>query len=391
MARSEARLQFEIWEGLENVPAPSKLLYTVVLTDPTVNHAGVGRLSITLWAQNAGMTEEQTEQALAALEREPQIVVDRRTQEVLVRTLIRNDGVADQPYVLKGALKEALQTRSPRLRTVLASELRKLPPKRPDGVSKTGKPVIYPDPHAIADKLDPGKPPATNGKPLESHSKGFSMEPSVAHGEAHVGATQKGFETLRGGGRGGGNGSSPVVTQLEIKDQLRASEAEPAATASPETPPQTPGRKRPLHPYRPQALTPAELNDTAHTVGSHAIIGRWKAEHATKYRSGVYHSLAKEVDYLLADRADPDLILVALRDWDGRGKGSPAFLKHCYDDAVRATRPASPLVVVADIPKSKQCSDVGLRIAEERRAKRAARANATTPPFLALPESGAAS
>src|SRR5688500_4911799 len=149
--RSEARMQFGIWQGLDGAGPHAKLLYAVLLTEPTVNHAGVGAIRRSRWARQASLTAAELDKALEELCASRHIVLDEDTEEVLVRTMIRNDKVADQPYVLKGALRIAMQTVSTEIRQVLAEELRKLPPKQPDGVSKSGRTVVYPDPHAAAE------------------------------------------------------------------------------------------------------------------------------------------------------------------------------------------------------------------------------------------------
>lgn len=197
MARSEARLKFDMWlDGLSQLGPHAKLLYVVVLTEPTLNHAGIGAVRTSRWARCAGLTEEEMTKALAELTSGNFVLVDEDTEEVFVRTLIRNDGVADQPYVLKGALRAALVTSSKTLRVALASELRKLPPRRPDGTSKSGKTVTYPDPHAIADVLDP-QPSTNTRKSVETLSEG-SRNPA-----------QNPSESPHGGGGGGG-----VVTSV---------------------------------------------------------------------------------------------------------------------------------------------------------------------------------
>lgn len=183
MARSEARLQFDIWQrGLSGASPHAKLLYAVVLTEQTVNHAGVGRLCLPLWAANAGLSLAEAEKALGELCDGRWLLTDETTYEVLVRTFVRNDGVAKEPYVLKGALKEALLTQSPQLRVAIAAELRRLPPRQPDGVSKSGRPVTYPDPHATADVLDPPHDPKPTRNPPERVSES-SQNPLEHRGE----------------------------------------------------------------------------------------------------------------------------------------------------------------------------------------------------------------
>lgn len=209
MARSEARLQFGCWRtGLTGLGPHEKLLYCVLLTEPTLNHCGVGAVRLTRWAKDASLSIRETEKALAALCDGEWVFVDDDTEELFVRSLIRNDGVVNQPYVLKGALREAVLTASPRIRVALAAELRRLPPRPADGVSKAGKPVTYPDPHATADLLDPPGSPKPTRNPSETLSE----------------SAEKGSETLHGGGGGDGGGtSSPVATQVQ----------EPLSTAKP--------------------------------------------------------------------------------------------------------------------------------------------------------------
>ena len=203
MARSEARLQFGLWRaGLDGLSPNAKLMYCVLLTEPTLNHCGVGAVRISRWARDASLSIEDTEKALAELTDSAHVVIDDDTEEVFVRTLIRRDGVADQPYVLKGALREAVLTSSPQIRKALAAELRKLPPRQPDGVSKAGKKVTYPDPHATADELDPPGSPKPTRKGSENL---FDENPSE---RVSKGSSSKGSESLHGGG-GGGGGISP--------------------------------------------------------------------------------------------------------------------------------------------------------------------------------------
>jgi hypothetical protein len=213
MARSEARLQFGMWRtGLDGRSAHAKLVYAVLLTEPTLSQCGVGAVRLSRWARDASLTTAETEKALSELAGDDpltaQVLIDDDTEEVLVRTLVRRDGIAEQPYVLKGALKEALMVASPLLRRVLASELRKLPPRQPDGVSKAGKPVIYPDPHATADLLDP--PPA----PLRTSRKGS---------ETLSDGVENPSETLRGSGGGSGGGISSDVGG-EVQEPLSSAE-----------------------------------------------------------------------------------------------------------------------------------------------------------------------
>lgn len=228
MARSEARLQFGMWRaGLDGLGPLAKLVYCVLLTEPTLNHCGVGAVRMSRWAKDASLTIADTEKALQELIDGQFVVIDDDTEEVFVRTLIRNDGVASQPYVLKGALREAVLTASPAIRRALASELRKLPPKAPDGVSKAGKRVVYPDPHATADELWPDLPPPPPKPSRKGPETLFDEDPSETLSK---GSSSNPSETLHGGGGGGGGGiSSQVATSVS---RSAASQTTPTDTAN---------------------------------------------------------------------------------------------------------------------------------------------------------------
>jgi hypothetical protein len=229
MARSEARLQFGMWRaGLSGLGPHAKLLYAVLLTEPTLNHCGIGAIRLSRWAKDASLTIAETEKALAELrDGNPltaKIVVDDDTDEVFVRTLIRNDGVADQPYVLKGALREAVHAQSPLIRWVLAAELRKLPARQPDGLARNGRKVVYPDPHAAAEALSPEgspPPPGTDAEDDDTENALFSANPF----ERVSSDSSTEPKRVRGGGGGGGI-SSCVATSVE-------SSAAPQATPTP--------------------------------------------------------------------------------------------------------------------------------------------------------------
>lgn len=199
MARSEARLHFDVMEGLRGLSKDAKLLYMgALLVEPTVNQAGIGALRERRWAKETELSPEETQRALDELDAGRFAFVDYDTEEIFVRTIIRRDKVAERPNVLWAACRVAEQVKSPRLRHELAGELRKLPPKPPDKPTKTGGVFVHPDPHAVADRIDPGptsEPARTNGSPTVGEP--FS----------------NGSRTTNGGGGGGGEGSTPVATQ----------------------------------------------------------------------------------------------------------------------------------------------------------------------------------
>ena len=103
-------------------------LYMLLLSYPTRNHAGVLPLTLRRWARaTAEATPDNVRTALMHLSEARFVVLDWDTEEVLVRTYIKNDQVYRQPKVMKCALREALEIASPILRSALSEELCSLP------------------------------------------------------------------------------------------------------------------------------------------------------------------------------------------------------------------------------------------------------------------------
>ncbi|GAA0897855.1 hypothetical protein [Pseudonocardia zijingensis] len=250
MARSHVRLQFGMWrkEGHDDTSKDARWLYVTILSDETLNQAGMVRLSIDLWADDAGMTSEEAREALRELVERRFVVVDRH--ELLVRTFIRNDGVADQPNVLRNALELARQIRSPTIRRALAAELRKLPlappPREIAGKGGSKRMFVYPDPHAVADEIDPALPPPPSGLPIEGStdvSSNPSLNPSNNPSETlpfgTLPTTLPGTPWGRGRGRGEsyvGSNSPKEFSSSEIADAIPDGDPAPAPAVTKKRP-----------------------------------------------------------------------------------------------------------------------------------------------------------
>lgn len=238
MARSHARLELAMFSidrdrELGSLSKDAKLLYVVLLTDPAVNQAGVVLLRTGVWSEEASLDDDEFEQAFSELEKTEFVVVDRRTSELLVRSFIRNDKVAEQPNVLKGALSQAKQARSRKIRRAIAVELWRLPPKPPDRIGKNGHPVVYPDPHAVAQLLDPDgdhDPGTSNPSPNPSSNPppNPSGNPSPNPSSGTHDGTLPGRDEGTPGGSGRGSTSSTDGSRETSKTHTRAPRAERA-------------------------------------------------------------------------------------------------------------------------------------------------------------------
>lgn len=314
MPRDHARILLRIWADQEfrDLDEGPQRTYFLLLSEGAINNAGVLPLQMRRWSNCAkSSTVASVASDLEELAARRFVVVDHDTEEVLVRSFIRNDGVAKQPNTLKNAARVARSVQSPQIRAVLAVELQRARPTRPDS-SQAREAVMALD-QTVALLQGSPWPPSPSGNTPENPTANPSTYPSdEVHSVTRSNDTTN--PTANPGGKGRGLG-------LVVDSPSDYSTCEKSAP-----------RARP-------AIPAAELGRTAARPDAYALVHhRWRPEHVPPYRPAVYREITKVVDSLLRDRADPELLLAALRDWDHRGR-SPAFLTHCYDDAVHATRP----------------------------------------------------
>ena len=189
MARSHGRIDFAIWSNKDfrALSEGAQRMYIMLFGQKDVNNAGVLPLMESRWAKYCnGMTVEDVRERLGELEASRFVFVDDDTEELLIRSFIRGDGVVKQPNVFKNALKCAELVDSPRLRRVLSAELRGL--RRRDAGE-------------VADRLDPNpsetlpdavlNPSETLREPL--NPSGRVREPrGVGVGEGEISCTADG-------------------------------------------------------------------------------------------------------------------------------------------------------------------------------------------------------
>lgn len=191
MARAHARILVSIWDDpdFQELSAAAQRLYLLLLSQDSLNNAGRILLTVKRWAAGCRETAPaDIRRALGELDAARFVVVDDDTEEVLIRSFIRNDGIVKQPQMMKNALREALGVRSPRLRSVLAAELRKL--RREDAAF-------------TAEQIDPGfepEPDPGNGSPIQSQLS--LTEGSEQPAGSPLNGSAQAAELRRGRGRG---------------------------------------------------------------------------------------------------------------------------------------------------------------------------------------------
>ena len=130
MARGHGRILTSIWDDADFLALDERAqrLYLFLISQPNLNHAGLLDLTLRRWARKArGLTSAELEKTLQALEAARFIVMDDDTEELLIRSFIRNDGVWKQPKVMGAMVSGALEISSWRLRRALLEEMDRIP------------------------------------------------------------------------------------------------------------------------------------------------------------------------------------------------------------------------------------------------------------------------
>jgi hypothetical protein len=173
----------------------AKLVYLMLLSQPDVNHLGVLPLVPGRWARLVGYPPEAMTECLTELDQARFLVVDPDAQQVLIRTLLRNDGIVRQPNVLRAALAAVSTLASRRIATALLDEVSRVRAEEGnDKIQHTldemkalletlGEPFPepfaepFPEPFAMTTKKGSKNP---SGNPLGDRGKGLEVTEEVA-------------------------------------------------------------------------------------------------------------------------------------------------------------------------------------------------------------------
>lgn len=105
-------------------------LFVLLCTTPARNYAGVVPLTVSRWAASAAdETPDLIRDSLKVLCGTTMVVADYDTEEVLVRSYMRWDGLWKQPNMIPNLAAHVLNTVSTSLRAVLISELSRIVPE----------------------------------------------------------------------------------------------------------------------------------------------------------------------------------------------------------------------------------------------------------------------
>lgn len=172
--RSHGRILVSIWRDRDFIArsVAAQRCYMMLLAQKDINNAGVQPLMVRKWAKASEETAEaDIVRALNELQAHRFVCYDTDTEELLIRSFIRNDGIAKQPNVLKNALRVAPQTESPRLRAALADELDSLRRKDASEVASEIRPEGFGNPFETLPGSETENP---RSNPSETLPEGFN-------------------------------------------------------------------------------------------------------------------------------------------------------------------------------------------------------------------------
>lgn len=153
MARDHARVKTSIWDDPDflNLRVSEQHLYFALMSNKGLSRCGVVTYIPSRFEHLAiDLTPARFKTATAGLRDARFFVLDERTQELLLRSYVRHDGVLDRLNMGKatGTAFEAVV--SPRIRRAIGDELRRLMADRPDLPGWEGLAITSPMAHAMA-------------------------------------------------------------------------------------------------------------------------------------------------------------------------------------------------------------------------------------------------
>lgn len=191
MPRSEARVYTSIWDDedfLALPPCPQRL-YLFLISQKDLTHCGVIPLRPGRWARKAkGLTAAQINADLEVLAAGPRplVIIDEDTGELLVRSLVRHDGVWKVPNIMKSARESAALIESAAIRGALLRELLRIPAQDSESAHVRKAHAEFVD--DLRDRYgNPSPNPSGNGSrnPLADPSADPPASPSQGKGEGY--------------------------------------------------------------------------------------------------------------------------------------------------------------------------------------------------------------
>lgn len=161
MARDHARVKTSIWDDPDFLAlrVAEQHAYFLLVSNPGLSRCGVmayipGRFDHLA----ADMTAARFKSAVAGLRAARFVVLDERTQELLLRSYVRHDGVLDRVNMGKATGTAFQAVVSDSIRRAIGDELARLMKADPDLPGWIGLAATSPIAHSMACGMESGKP-----------------------------------------------------------------------------------------------------------------------------------------------------------------------------------------------------------------------------------------
>jgi len=129
MARDHARVLVSIWgdDDWRALPAQAQRVYILALSQPGLSYAGVVPYLPGRWSKLSSDTSPASiKRSLNILEERDFVVIDTDTEELFIRTFVKNDNVLRFPNVAVSMARAYRQIASTAIRKSFIAELRDL-------------------------------------------------------------------------------------------------------------------------------------------------------------------------------------------------------------------------------------------------------------------------
>lgn len=148
MARDHGRIRHRIWSDPDFLALreSEQRLFMLALSQSGLSYSGVVPFTLRRWRGLASdSTIPKLRKAVAALESARFVVLDEDSEELLIRSFVRHDGILDSPNICRAMVRDADAVCSPLLRAVFLCELIRLLNEDPrEGNDKSWDDVITP-------------------------------------------------------------------------------------------------------------------------------------------------------------------------------------------------------------------------------------------------------
>lgn len=231
MASDRAYINRGIWNDADHrqLTLEAQHLYYLLLTHPTLSYVGVVD-----WRPNRltpfarGLTVERVEAAAAELSAGLYIVIDEDTEEVLIRSWVKHDGVLKQPRLAVSMANAYTRTASNELRAVIVHELSRQREAHPEYACWEDKRVsdVLAQPSVSAKDLPPFAPTVGvevghgfTPNPSPGVGPGLLCAPSPTPTPAPPSSTEEGES--EGKARKRATAGTRISDDFEITDEMR--------------------------------------------------------------------------------------------------------------------------------------------------------------------------